>query len=230
MNKAPDILIVEDEIDIREILQFNLESEGFKVDLAESAEEALQKYNSGCRLILLDVMMEGMSGYKMAEKLRKSGNDTPIIFITAKNTENDILTGFSIGADDYITKPFSVREVVARVKSVLKRTEIQQPADKSEKSVIKIEELILDLDTKKVMVNDGNVELTRTEFEILVFLVKNENKIFSRTDILDKVWRDNEFVLERTVDVHIARLRKKIGEYGKLIINKTGYGYSFSSH
>jgi DNA-binding response OmpR family regulator len=128
-----------------------------------------------------------------------------------------------------VTKPFSVREVVARIKSILKRAESKQTAETSPDPVITIDGLVLNLETKKVTINEENVELTKTEFEILVFLLKNENKIFSRIDILNKIWRNNEFVLERTVDVHIARLRKKIKEYGKRIINKTGYGYSFSS-
>lgn len=227
METVPTILIVEDETDIREILQFNLESEGFKVDLAESAEEALEIFDSSHELILLDVMMEGMSGYKMAEKLRKSKNQVPIIFLTAKNTENDMLTGFSIGGDDYITKPFSFKEVVARIKSVLKRSDKPVLVEK-ESNMVTIDGLEVNLETKQVTIDKNTVDLTKTEFEILVFLLKNENKIHSRAEILNKVWRNNEFVLERTVDVHIARLRKKIGSYGKLIVNKTGYGYSFS--
>ncbi|MGM5630018.1 response regulator transcription factor [Apibacter raozihei] len=227
METVPTILIVEDETDIREILQFNLESEGFKVDLAESAEEALEIFDSSHELILLDVMMEGMSGYKMAEKLRKSKNQVPIIFLTAKNTENDMLTGFSIGGDDYITKPFSIKEVVARIKSVLKRSDKPVLVEK-ESNMVTIDGLEVNLETKQVTIDKNTVDLTKTEFEILVFLLKNENKIHSRAEILNKVWRNNEFVLERTVDVHIARLRKKIGSYGKLIVNKTGYGYSFS--
>lgn len=228
MDKPYNILIVEDESDIREILQFNLESEGFTVESAESAEEAMEKLRPEHELILLDVMMAGISGYKMAEKLRKSGNEIPIIFLTAKNTENDMLTGFSLGGDDYMTKPFSVKEVVARIKSVLKRAEKSQKNEVNSNPILKIDQLVINQETKQILIDEKNVELTRTEFEILLFLIKNENKIFSRSDILSKVWRNDEFVLERTVDVHIARLRKKIGEYGKLIVNKTGYGYSFS--
>ncbi len=228
MDKPYNILIVEDESDIREILQFNLESEGFTVESAESAEEAMEKLRPEHELILLDVMMAGISGYKMAEKLRKSGNEIPIIFLTAKNTEHDMLTGFSLGGDDYMTKPFSVKEVVARIKSVLKRAEKSQKNEVNSNPILKIDQLVINQETKQILIDEKNVELTRTEFEILLFLIKNENKIFSRSDILSKVWRNDEFVLERTVDVHIARLRKKIGEYGKLIVNKTGYGYSFS--
>ncbi|TWP27354.1 response regulator transcription factor [Apibacter muscae] len=223
------LLIVDDEIDIREILQFNLENEGYLVDLADSAEQALEKIqNSTYHLILLDVMMGGISGYKMAEKLRKNNNDIPIIFLTAKNTENDVLTGFSIGADDFITKPFSVKEVIARVKSILKRTGKVDDSIINKSSIIIVKNLSIDIDRKEVCIDDQSVNLTKTEFEILLLLLKNQNKLFSRNDILTKVWHEDEYVLERTVDVHIARLRKKIGDYGKFIINKTGYGYCFS--
>ncbi|TWP23275.1 response regulator transcription factor [Apibacter muscae] len=223
------LLIVDDEIDIREILQFNLENEGYVVDLADSAEQALEKIdNSTYHLILLDVMMGGISGYKMAEKLRKNNNDIPIIFLTAKNTENDVLTGFSIGADDFITKPFSVKEVIARVKSILKRTGKVDDSIINKSSILKVKNLSIDTDRKEVCIDDQSVNLTKTEFEILLLLLKNQNKLFSRNDILTRVWHEDEYVLERTVDVHIARLRKKIGDYGKFIINKTGYGYCFS--
>lgn len=223
------LLIVDDEIDIREILQFNLENEGYVVDLADSSEQALEKIeNSTYHLILLDVMMGGISGYKMAEKLRKNNNDIPIIFLTAKNTENDVLTGFSIGADDFITKPFSVKEVIARVKSILKRTGKVDDSIINKSSIIIVKNLSIDIDRKEVCIDDQSVNLTKTEFEILLLLLKNQNKLFSRNDILTRVWHEDEYVLERTVDVHIARLRKKIGDYGKFIINKTGYGYCFS--
>lgn len=221
------ILIVDDEPDIREILQFNLENEGYTIDLAESAEEALETLTDKHKLILLDVMMGGMSGFRMAEQLRKKGNTIPIIFLTAKNTENDMLTGFSIGADDFIAKPFSVKEVIARVKTILRRT-LNYNISKEEKTeqIITFTDLVVDLERKEVKVEGEVVELTKTEYKILVLLLQNTSKLFSRSDILDKVWT-NEIVLERTVDVHIARLRKKIGNYGDRIINRTGYGYSF---
>jgi len=225
-NNEISILIVDDEIDIREILQFNLENEGYKIDLAESAEEALIKLAPAHKLILLDVMMGGISGFKMADQLRKSGNNIPIIFLTAKDTENDMLTGFSIGADDYISKPFSIKEVIARVKSVLKRSEIQ--VDMKSKNILNIDTLEIDLNMKTVKVNGIVIELTKTEFNILTLLVKNAGTTFSRSDILNKAWEGDGIVLERTVDVHIARLRKKIGRYGDNIINRTGYGYNFN--
>ncbi len=226
-NKDISILIVDDEVDIREILQFNLENEGYKIDLAESAEEALKKLTSDHKLILLDVMMGGISGFKMADQLRKSGNYTPIIFLTAKDTENDMLTGFSIGGDDYISKPFSIKEVIARVKTVLKRT--SSPVQLTQSQVLVIGNLSIDMDMKTVTVNGKSIDLTKTEFNILTLLVKNTGKVFSRSDILAKAWEGDGIVLERTVDVHIARLRKKIGVYGDHIINRTGYGYNFVS-
>nr|WP_297163697.1 response regulator transcription factor [uncultured Dysgonomonas sp.] len=226
-NKDISILIVDDEVDIREILQFNLENEGYKIDLADSAEEALKKLTPDHKLILLDVMMGGISGFKMADQLRKSGNYTPIIFLTAKDTENDMLTGFSIGGDDYISKPFSIKEVIARVKTVLKRT--SSPVQLSQSQVLVIGNLSIDMDMKTVTVNGKSIDLTKTEFNILTLLVKNTGKVFSRSDILAKAWEGDGIVLERTVDVHIARLRKKIGIYGDRIINRTGYGYNFVS-
>ena len=218
------ILVVDDEEDLREILKFNLESEGYLVDTAPSAEEALKMLTEEYDLILLDVMMGGMSGFKMAEKLRKDfHNATPIIFLTAKDTENDMLTGFNIGGDDYISKPFSIKEVSARVKAVLKRAGSLNAVNK--KQVIDIGEMHIDLSTKCVSIHDQLIPITKKEFEILNMLAQSPGKIFSREDILNKVWSDDSYVLERTVDVHITRLRKKLGEQGKHIANRSGYGY-----
>lgn len=225
-NNKTSILIVDDEPDIREILQFNLENEGYSIDLAESSEQAAKLLTPKHKLILLDVMMGGISGFKFADQLRKDGNNTPVIFLTAKNTENDMLTGFSIGGDDYIPKPFSIKEVIARVKSVLKRTSSQSAAVQD--NILSVDKLVINLDLKTVTVDGELVELTKTEFNILILLVQNAGRIFSRSDILDKAWKDDGIVLERTVDVHIARLRKKIGNYGDYIINRTGYGYTFN--
>lgn len=225
-SKNISILVVDDEPDIREILQFNLENEGYHIDTAESAEEAAKKLSSKHKLLLLDVMMGGISGFKFADQLRKEKNHIPIIFLTAKDTENDMLTGFSIGGDDYISKPFSIREVIARVKSVLKRTTTD---NKEQTGNLQIENLIINLGTKTVTINDKIIELTKTEFNILVLLAQNPNWVFSRNEILEKAWKDDGIVLERTVDVHIARLRRKIGRYGEYIVNRTGYGYTFSS-
>lgn len=222
-NNDIRILIVDDEPDIREILQFNLENEGYVIDLADSAEHALEILTDEHSLVLLDVMMGGMSGFRMAEQLRKKNINIPIIFLTAKNTENDMLTGFSIGGDDYIAKPFSIKEVIARVKTVLRRTVSPKEAPSNQ---IVFNTLVVDLEKKEVKIDNVLIDLTKTEYKILVLLLQNTSRLFSRSDILDKVWA-NEIVLERTVDVHIARLRKKIGAYGDRIINRTGYGYSF---
>jgi two-component system alkaline phosphatase synthesis response regulator PhoP len=221
------ILVVDDEIDLCEILTFNLEHHGFEVDSANSAEDALELLKSKeYRLILLDVMMAGMSGFKMAEHLRKNDDDTPIIFLTARDTENDLLTGFSVGGDDYISKPFSVKEVVARVEAVIKRTESK---DESEKNLLQVCEITIDTDAKQVFIDDKSVVLTKTEFEILHHLAANAGKIFSRENILRIAWTDDVYVLERTVDVHITRLRKKLGECGQRIKNRSGYGYCFDT-
>ena len=220
------ILVVDDEEDLCEILQFNLESEGFAVDIANSAEEALKIISADYQLVLLDVMMGGMSGFKMAEKVRKELHlNVPIIFLTAKDTENDMLTGFSLGADDYIPKPFSIKEVSARVKAVLKRS---GNADIPEiKRIVEAGDLLIDLTTKNVTLNGKSILLTKKEFEILSTMAQSPGRIFSREDFLSKVWNDDGYVLERTVDVHITRLRKKLGDFGKHIINRSGYGYCF---
>jgi DNA-binding response OmpR family regulator len=224
-NENIRILVVDDEADIREILQFNLENEGYRIDLAASAEEALRTLAPDHKLILLDVMMSGMSGFKLADKLRKDGNQIPLIFLTAKDTENDMLTGFSIGGDDYISKPFSVKEVIARVRSVVKRSAYKGIVPET----LKVDGLAIDTCTKTVSVDGTPVELTRTEYNILLLLVQHEGEVFSRADILNRAWGNDGIVLERTVDVHITRLRKKIGACGNCIINRTGYGYMFRS-
>ena len=223
MSEQHKILVVDDEADLREILPVNLESEGYIVDTAESAEQALRILTPEHELILLDVMMDGMSGFKMAEKLRKDlHNETPIIFLTAKDTENDMLTGFNLGGDDYISKPFSIKEVAARVKAILKRA---GNAPVATPPVIQIGAINIELGTKSVTINGQSLPLTKKEFEILSLMAQNPGRIFSREDILNRVWQNDGYVLERTVDVHITRLRKKLGEYGKIIVNRSGYGY-----
>ena len=222
------ILIVDDEQDICEILEFNLANEGFDVTCANSAEDALGKITPDHALILLDVMMGGMSGFKMAEKLRKENNNIPIIFLTAKDTENDMLTGFSVGGDDYISKPFSIKEVIARVKVVLKRhNNPNQLAQIDKKNNLAFGNLMIDLEMKEVFINAENIGLTKTEFEILTLLASNPTRIFSREDMIEHLWKDAPYVTERTVDVHITRLRKKLGTMANLISSRSGYGYCF---
>lgn len=223
------ILIVDDEEDLCEILKFNLENEGYEADTANSAEEALRMDIGSYHLILLDVMMGEISGFKMASMLKKDKKTAgiPIIFITAKDTENDTMTGFNLGADDYISKPFSLREVVARVKAVLRRT----AADSAGASArtIAYESLVIDAGRKKASVDGKETPLTKKEFEILSLLLQNKGRVFSREEILDRVWTDEVYVLDRTVDVNITRLRKKIGKYGKNIVTRLGYGYCFET-
>ena len=223
------ILAVDDEEDLCEILKFNLETEGFEVDTANSAEEALKMDLSTYNLLLLDVMMGEMSGFKMASLLSKDQKtaNIPIIFLTAKDTENDKLTGFNLGADDYISKPFSIREVIARVKAVLRRT--------SEDAYTKIPDrleykgLVLDTKRVKAYADEKEVPLTKKEFEILRLFLENKGKVFTREEILEKVWKEEVYVLDRTIDVNITRLRKKIGPYGKNIVTRLGFGYVFES-
>ncbi len=221
------ILIVDDEKDICEILSFNLENEGYAVESVPSAEEALRVLSPDHALILLDVMMGGMSGYHLAEKLRKEGNTTPIIFLTAKDTENDMLTGFSVGGDDYISKPFSLKEVSARVKAVLKRSPEDAPATRDDNRLT-VGDMTLDRDSKELSIGGEAVALTKTEFEILALLAANPARIFSREEIIDRLWKDAPYTTERTVDVHITRLRKKLGPRASWISSKAGYGYRFN--
>ncbi len=220
------ILVVDDEEDLCEILKFNLEMEGYTVDTAYSAEEALKLDITQYNLLLLDVMMGEISGFKMARML-KANKDTaeiPIIFITAKDTENDTITGFNLGADDYISKPFSLREVIMRAKAVLRRTAGVQIKEEEQ---LQYKGLVINIPQKKVTIDGEETSLTKKEFEILLLLLQNQGRVFSREDILAKVWNDEVYVLDRTIDVNITRLRKKIGSYGKYIVTRLGYGYCF---
>ena len=221
------ILVVDDEEDLCEILKFNLENEGYKVDTANSAEEALKMDLPQYHLLLLDVMMGEISGFRMANMLKKDEKTAhiPIIFVTAKDTENDTVTGFNLGADDYISKPFSLREVMVRVKAVLRRS--TQSFSTQRKDQLEYKGLILNITQKKVSIDGNEVALTKKEFEILMLLLQNQGRVFSREDILAKVWQEEVYVLDRTIDVNITRLRKKIGEYGKRIVTRLGYGYCF---
>jgi len=226
MNDSFRLLVVEDEEDLNEIIQFNLESEGYRVDTAFSAEEALKKDLSVYNLLILDVMMGKMSGFSLANKIKKEMQlNTPIIFLTARTAETDVLTGFNIGADDYITKPFSIRELQARVKVVIKRSGVSSP-DKPSK-IINAGTLSIDPITKRFTIDEKRIDLTRKEFEILTLLVKSPRRIFSREEILERIWKEDVIVTDRTVDVNITRLRRKMEDYGKCIHNKPGYGYFF---
>ena len=222
------ILIVDDEEDIREILQFNLENAGYEVVSVASAEEALDGPAEDCNLILLDVMMDGMSGFRMAEVLRKERHSqVPVIFLTARSAENDLLTGFSAGGDDYIAKPFSIQEVLVRVKAVLKRSHTKGTAD--ERSEIKAGRIMMDLAKKMVYADGEPIVFSKKEFEILSLLVRHQGRVFSREELIDELWKDAPYVLDRTVDVHIARIRGKLGQYKNYLTNRSGYGYCFTA-
>ncbi len=226
MSDRYKILVVDDEKDLCEIIQFNLESEGFEIELAYSGEEALNKPLEQFDMLLLDVMMGGMSGFKLADKIRKElVLSVPIIFLTARETENDMLTGFNVGADDYLSKPFSIKELVARIKAVLRRGRKVE----SKPKVVTIDGMELDLDRKLLTIDYEPILLTRKEFEILYLLISHNGKYLGRQEILDRIWREDVIVTERNVDVNIARLRKKIGVYGNYLKGRSGYGYCFES-
>ena len=219
------ILVVDDEESLCEILQFNLEVEGYEVDVAYSAKRALGMHPERYSLILLDVMMGEMSGFRMARLLKDdpATAKVPVIFCTAKDSEDDTVAGLNLGADDYIAKPFSVREVLARVRSVLRRT-AEAPA---EQETVAFEGLGMDLRRKVCTLDGKELALTKKEFEILALLLAHRGVIFSREEILRRIWSDEVIVLDRTVDVNITRLRRKIDPYGGHIVTRLGYGYGF---
>lgn len=221
------ILVVDDEQDLCEILKFNLETEGYVVETANSAEEAMTMDISSFKLLLLDVMMGEMSGFAMAKKLKENPTtaNIPIIFLTARDTENDTVTGFNLGADDYISKPFSIREVLVRIRAVIRRT--NETDDHTEPKILKYQGLEMDLDRKKVLIDGEDVPFTKTEFELLHLFLSEKGHVFSRQELIDKIWPKDVLVLDRTVDVNITRLRKKIGRFSKCIVTRLGFGYYF---
>lgn len=226
METKQRILVVDDEEVLCEVLKINLELSGYVVDYALSAEEALRKDLSSYSLFILDVMMGEMSGFELASKIKNDCTlrKTPIILCTAKDQEGDVVEGFSRGVDDYIRKPFSMKELVLRVKSVLRR---YYENDESVSNMISYKNLIINNDLKTCEINGEQIQLTKKEFDLIFLFLKNPDKIFSREEILDKVWEDDVLVIDRTIDVNINRLRKKLGEYGNNIITKTGHGYGF---
>lgn len=235
------ILVVDDEPDLCEGLKLNLEIEGYEADTAYSAEEALEMDLTSYDLILLDVMMGKMSGFEIARILKRNPTtaNIPIIFCTAKNADDDMIAGLNLGADDYVTKPYNIRNILARIKSVLRRSERNgggaaaspsAPVTKEEvkaKRIIREEGLVIDLDQIVCTIDEVPVRMPRKEFELLSLFMSNPGKIFSREDILQKVWSDEVVVVNRVVDVNVTRLRAKIGKYGKLIVTRSGYGYGF---
>ncbi len=226
------ILVVDDEHDLCEILKFNLEMEGYTADVAHSAEDAhemiKQHKADHYHLLMLDVMMSGMSGFALTKILKASPatRSLPIIFLTARDTENDTITGLNLGADDYIAKPFSLRECMARVKAVLRRTAPQQEDITDE--YIAYESLRINPLLKTVTLHEEEIPLTKTEYELLYLLMSQQGKVFSRQQLIDRIWPRDVIVSDRTVDVNITRLRKKIGPYSKNIVTRLGFGYYFN--
>ena len=226
MDKPFRILVVDDEPDICEILSFNLAKAGYVTSMAYSAEEVLQGNPAGYDLILLDVMMGAMSGFQLAAVLKKNPATSriPIIFLTAKDSENDTVSGLELGADDYITKPFSIREVLARIQAVLRRTNAELPPE----AELVFEGLRVIIPQKAVIVDGTPAQLTRIEFELLCLLLSHKGKVFSRAELIEAVWPGDVVVLDRTVDVNITRIRKKIGKYAGCLRTRSGYGYYFA--
>lgn len=229
MKQNARILVVDDEQDLLEILKFNLETEGYEVMTATSAEDALQLDIASFDLLLLDVMMGGMSGFAMARQLKDNPAtaQVPIIFLTARDTENDTVTGFNLGADDYISKPFSLREVMVRVRAVLRRT--AKEYGEEEVKTLSYQGIVMNLDRKTVSVDGEDIPFTKTEFELLHLLLDERGRVFSRQELIERIWPKDVLVLDRTVDVNITRLRKKIGRFAKCIVTRLGFGYYFDA-
>lgn len=229
MDRNYRILVVDDEQDLCEILKFNLETDGYVVETANSAEEALEMDIESFDLLLLDVMMGGMSGFAMAKKLKANPatQDIPVVFLTARDTENDTVTGFNLGADDYISKPFSIREVLVRIRAVLRRT--AEKNGEPQANLLSYQGLELNLDKKTVSIDGEEVPFTKTEFEILHLLLDEKGRVFSRQELIDRIWPKDVLVLDRTIDVNITRLRKKIGKFSKCIVTRLGFGYYFDA-
>ena len=228
--KPAKILVVDDEDTLCEVLRFNLEVTGYDVDVAQSAEEALTKISqTPYNLIILDVMMGETSGSTLARKLKadKDTKDIPIIFLTAKDSEDDMIAGLNIGADDYIFKPYTIRNIVARVGTVLRRTMPVEEEPEEDKNVIHVGELSIDTTSRSVYINGNYIRMPRKEYEILKLFVSTPGRVYTREEILSKIWGDDVVVIPRVVDVNVTRLRKKLGDFGDRIMTRSGYGYGF---
>lgn len=229
------ILLIDDEEPICEILKYNLEKEGYEVDCAYSAEEALELDLRQYSLCLVDIMMERLSGYDFAKAVRKNPEiaNIPLIFCSALNGEDDAVMGLNIGGDDYITKPFVISEVIARVRAVLRRSMTMQPVkDKSKEEQPEVNRISfggisVDLDDKVCTLDGDDLNLTKTELELITFFLQHRNRIYSRDEIIKKIWPDDVIVTTRAIDTNIARLRKKLGRYGNNIVTRMGFGYGF---
>lgn len=228
--KPAKILVVDDEDTLCEVLRFNLEVTGYDVDVAQSTEEALTKISqTPYNLVILDVMMGETSGFTLARKLKadKDTKDIPIIFLTAKDSEDDMIAGLNIGADDYIFKPYTIRNIVARVGTVLRRTMPVEEEPEEDKNVIHVGELSIDTTSRSVYINGNYIRMPRKEYEILKLFVSTPGRVYTREEILSKIWGDDVVVIPRVVDVNVTRLRKKLGDFGDRIMTRSGYGYGF---
>lgn len=232
-----NILVIDDEESVCEILKFNLEKEGYEVDCAYSAEEALDMDLEDCSLFMVDIMMGGLSGFDFAKRLRNvtATEEKPILFCSALSDEDYVVKGLNIGADDYVTKPFVIDEVLARVRAILRRTGQQQQRSAADieaqqsiyESDVTFKGLRIDRNDKEVYIDNELVSLTRTEFDILLFFLTHRNRIYSREELIKNVWGDDVVVTGRTIDTNITRLRKKLGDYDKYIVTRQGFGYGF---
>ena len=218
-NAERKLLVVDDEETLREGLRTYLEQEGYRVDSAVSAEQALEYDMAAYDLILLDIMMDGMSGTELAARLKElpATASIPIIFLTAKDRDDDMVAGLQLGADDYIVKPFSIRNVLARIEAVLRRTADRQPPHG----------VACDRQRLVCTVDGQAIKLPKKEFEILALFLENAGRIFSREELMQRVWPEDAVVFDRTVDVHVTRIRNKIAPYGKNIVSRSGYGYGW---
>lgn len=232
------ILVIDDEEAVCEILKFNLEKECYEVDCAYSAEEALEMENlENYSLFMVDIMMGRLSGFDFANRVRNvtATEETPILFCSALSDEDCVVKGLNIGADDYVTKPFNIGEVLARVRAVLRRSGAQRKRSASEiadqqsiyESDVTFKGLRIDRNDKECYLDNELISLTRTEFDILLFFLTHRNRIYSREDIIKNVWGDDVVVTGRTIDTNITRLRKKLGDYDKYIVTRQGFGYGF---
>lgn len=231
------ILVIEDEEAVCEILKYNLEKEGYEVDCAYSAEEALDMDLDVYSLFMVDIMMGELSGFDFAKRVRNvtATENIPILFCSAMSDEDYVVKGLNIGADDYVTKPFVIGEVLARVRAILRRSgmtkarsaEAPKPEQSIYESDVVFKNLRIDRNDKEVYLDNEVVTLTRTEYDILLFFLTHRNRIYSRDEIIKSVWGDDVVVTGRTIDTNISRLRKKLGDYDKYIVTRQGFGYGF---
>ena len=218
-----NILIVDDEPDIREILRYNLEKEGFSITEAVDGNDALDKVSKHLDLAILDIMMPGKDGYEVCRKIREQGNTLPIVFLTAMDRELDEVRGLEVGGDDYVRKPFSPKMLIARINAIFRR--IDQINSKG--TSICFGELEINTSTYIAQLNEKELHLPRKEFELLAFFMSQPNIIFRRGDLLSGIWEEDVFVVDRTIDVHINRIRSKLGPYKNWIETVKGIGYRF---